>query len=52
LDDVIAAVLRCPGRVTALKKAAVACLQLEAGSSPPGVLLWLYSRKALRRLGD
>ena len=51
LDDVIANLLGCPSRITALKKAAVACLQLEPVSPPRGLLLWLYPQKTLRRLG-
>jgi phosphohistidine phosphatase len=51
LDDVIAHLLGTDSRLTALKKASVACLELAAGGSPQGLLLWLFPQKILRRLG-
>ena len=51
LDDVISHLLGCRVRVTALKKTAVACLELDSSSPPRGVLLWLYPQKVLRHLG-
>jgi phosphohistidine phosphatase len=51
LDNVIAQVLSCTSRVTALKKASVACLQIDSLSPARGVLLWLHPQKVLRRLG-
>ena len=51
LDDVISHILGCRSRITALKKAAVACLELDSISPPRGLLLWLYPQKVLRRLG-
>jgi phosphohistidine phosphatase len=51
LDDVVAALLGCSSRITALKKAAVVGLQCESLSPPRGVLLWLYPQRGLRRMG-
>ena len=51
LDDVISHVLDCRSRMTAMKKAAVAGMELDSISPPGGLLLWLYPQKALRRLG-
>jgi len=50
-DDVISHVLDCRSRMTAMKKAAVACMELDSVSPPGGLLLWLHPQKALRRLG-
>jgi phosphohistidine phosphatase len=51
LDDFVSRVLRCPSSITALKKASVACLQIDSLSPAQGVLLWLHPQKVLRRLG-
>lgn len=51
LDDVISLLLGCPSRITALKKASVACLQVDSLAPARGVLLWLHPQKVLRRLG-
>jgi len=51
LDDVISHILGCRSRITALKKAAVACLELEPISPPRGLLVWLYPQRVLRRIG-
>jgi phosphohistidine phosphatase len=51
LDDVISRVLGAPARITALKKAGIACLQLESVAPTRALLLWLYPQRVLRRLG-
>jgi len=51
LDDAISHIPDCQSRITRLKKAAVACLELSSGSPPRGFLLWLYPPRMLRRLG-
>jgi phosphohistidine phosphatase len=51
LDDFIAHAVRAGAPVTALKKAGVACLDVETFSPPRAMLLWLLTAKALRRLG-
>lgn len=51
LDDFIAHVVRAGSPLTALKKAGVACLDVESFSPPRAMLLWLQTPKALRRLG-
>ena len=51
LDDLISHLLDCRFRITALKKAAVACLERHSISPPRGLLLWLYPPKVLRRSG-
>ena len=52
LDEVIALVLGCRGTITSLKKAGVACLELEAMAPPRGTLLWLCTPRTLRALGE
>ncbi|MBI1749051.1 MAG: phosphohistidine phosphatase SixA [Acidobacteria bacterium] len=52
LDEVIAFALGCHSPVTSLKKAGVACLELEAISPPRGSLLWLHTPRSLRILGE
>lgn len=52
LDEVIAFALGGRAPVTALKKAGVACLELESISSPRGLLLWLHTPRSLRMLGE
>jgi phosphohistidine phosphatase SixA len=50
LDDVIGRLIGAGRCATALRKAAVACLELPSGGAGQGVLLWLYPQKILRRL--
>ena len=52
MDELIAFALGSRAMVTALKKAGVAALQMERLSPPSGVLLWLYTPKVLRLLGE
>jgi phosphohistidine phosphatase len=51
LDDLIAMALGSKGRVTSLKKAGVALIELKRISPPIGVLVWLATPKLLRRSG-
>jgi phosphohistidine phosphatase len=51
LDQVIAAMLNSKKQITALKKAGVACLELDRVSPPNGLLVWLAGPKLLRRFG-
>jgi phosphohistidine phosphatase len=51
LHHVIGQVLRTSARITELKKAGVACLELERISPPQGQLLALYPPSTLRLLG-
>ena len=50
LDQVIAHLLGCRAAITALKKTAVACLDLDPIESGKGVLIWLFPQRALRRM--
>ncbi len=50
LDEAVALALGAKQLVTALKKAGVACLDLERVSPPGGILLWLCPPKILRRM--
>ncbi len=50
LDEAVAFALGAKQLLTALKKAGVACLELERVSPPSGILLWLCPPKILRRL--
>jgi len=52
LDDFIAYAVRAPGPVTTLKKAGVACLDVQTISPPLGQLRWLLTPKLLRNLGS
>ncbi len=52
LDEVIGYAVRAPAAFTELKKAGVACLEIQSFSPPRASLLWLHSPKALRDLGD
>jgi phosphohistidine phosphatase len=52
LDEVIALALGARSPITALKKAGVACLELESLSTPRGVLIWLHTPRGLRILGE
>jgi phosphohistidine phosphatase len=51
LHQLIALALRTHSRVTELKKAGIACLQLERISPPQGQLVALYPPSTLRLLG-
>lgn len=52
IDEMIAFAVGC-GRTsfTRLKKAGVACVEVEPGAAPRGQLQWMQGPKALRRLG-
>jgi phosphohistidine phosphatase len=52
LDEVIAFALGCRSPITSLKKAGVACLELESSAAPRGTLLWLHTPRSLRILGE
>jgi phosphohistidine phosphatase len=52
LDDFIAYALQAAGPITTLKKAGVACLDLESLSPTAAHLRWLLTPKLLRDLGD
>jgi phosphohistidine phosphatase len=52
LDDFIAYAVRSAAPFTALRKAGVACLDVQRISAPEGQLLWLLTSKLLRTLGD
>ncbi len=51
LDDVIAHALGASHPVTALKKAGVACVELESLAAGRGVLQWMATAKMLRKAG-
>ena len=50
LDEVIARALGSRTLVTSLKKAGVACVDLESVSPPRGTLVWILTPKSLRAL--
>jgi phosphohistidine phosphatase len=50
LDEVIALLLGCGAAVTALKKTAVACLELDSVEKSKGILIWLFPQRVLRRI--
>lgn len=52
LDDFIAYAVRASAPFTALKKAGVACLDVQRFSPAEGRLRWLLSSKQLRALGE
>ena len=52
LDDFIAYALGTSAPITTLKKAGVACLDLQTISPPSGQLRWLLTPKFLRTLGS
>ncbi len=52
LDEMIAHAAGARGVCTALKKAGVACLEMESFSPVRGTLLWLMTPKALRGLSQ
>lgn len=51
LDHVIAFAVRAPSAFTELKKAGVACLEVDSLSPVRAKLLWLQTAKSLRLLG-
>jgi phosphohistidine phosphatase len=52
LDDFIAYALRASAPITTLKKAGVACLEMQTIVQPLGQLRWLLTPKLLRNLGS
>ncbi len=50
LDDVLAHAVGARSSFTALKKAGVACLEIDATEPGRGLLLWLVTAKQLREL--
>jgi len=52
LDEAIAAALRSKSDGTSLKKAGVACLELDRVAPPTGILSWLATPKMLKKLDD
>ena len=52
LDDFIAYALRASAPITTLKKAGVACLEMQTVSPPLGQLRWLLTPKLLRNWGS
>jgi phosphohistidine phosphatase len=50
VDRLIARIVGAPLPITELKKGGVACLELPGGPASPGILRWLLSSRALRRL--
>lgn len=51
LDDLVATAVGAKKRVTQLKKAGIALIELKRISPPIGVLAWLATPKLLRRAG-
>jgi phosphohistidine phosphatase len=51
LDEFITYAVRASSTFTELKKAGVACLEVELLSPPRAMLSWLLTAKALRRVG-
>jgi phosphohistidine phosphatase len=52
LDELVAHAIGAPHPVTALKKAGVACLEMESFTPVRGGLLWVLTPKVLRLLGE
>jgi phosphohistidine phosphatase len=52
LDEVIAFAIGMRAPCTSLKKAGVACLEMESCAEGKGILLWLHTPKSLRLLAD
>ncbi len=52
MDDFIALAVRASAPITALKKAGVACLEVDDFSPARAMLAWLMTARALRRLKD
>ena len=52
LDEVMAYALGSRTLLTSLKKAGVACLEMESLTSPKGVLMWVHTPRSLRILGE
>lgn len=50
VDGVVARAVGASDAITALKKAGVACLELDRLSPPGGILLWLSPPKILRNI--
>ncbi|HXN21550.1 MAG TPA: phosphohistidine phosphatase SixA [Candidatus Dormibacteraeota bacterium] len=51
VDGVVARALDLSQPITSLKKAGIACIELERILPPAGILLWLASPKILRSIG-
>jgi phosphohistidine phosphatase len=51
LDEFIAYAVRADAAFTSLRKAGVACLEMESFSAPRAALVWVLTAKALRKLG-
>lgn len=51
LDEIVAFAVGSNALFTALKKAGVACLEMESLDPPKGQLVWLHTPKTLRLLG-
>jgi phosphohistidine phosphatase len=51
LDEFIAYAVRVDAHFTSLRKAGVACLDVESFSVPRAELVWLLTAKTLRKLG-
>ena len=52
MDELIAHAVRAPMAFTALKKAGVACLEVQSFSPLKATLEWLHTAKTLRLLGE
>jgi phosphohistidine phosphatase len=52
LDDFIAYAVKASAAITTLKKAGVACLDMQTVSPPVGQLRWLLTPRLLRNLGS
>jgi phosphohistidine phosphatase len=52
LDEVIARAVHAPKSFTELKKAGVACIEMDSLSPADGRLIWLFTSRALRELRD
>jgi phosphohistidine phosphatase len=52
LDLFLAHCLGCRSPITSLKKAGVACLEMEKLAAGSGTLVWLFTSKALRLLSE
>jgi len=51
MDEFIAYAVRAGEAFTSLRKAGVACLDIESFSAPRATLVWLLTARALRELG-
>jgi phosphohistidine phosphatase len=52
LDQLIAQIAGARGVFTALKKAGIACMELESATAAKGTLVWLLPPKVLRSIED